>query len=195
MNPTFQPTFIDEINIEEPMGNSHENIYSSLGKIQCELQGIELKKSGFNKFGGFKYYELEDILPTVQQLCFKHHVLLDFTFTKEEGMLNLRMWENPQEVFTSRIPLPPLKEMNKKMNIVQSLGSYVTYIKRYLLMNTFLISEKSVVDSTTNSQIEMEEEQERKKVSKERKKVNQRNHTSSRSVNHHELIRTKMEGK
>lgn len=111
------------------MGNSNENIYSLLRKIQCELQGMELKKSGFNKFGGFKYYGLEDILPIVQQICFKHHVLLDFTFTKEEeeeeGMLNIRMWEKPQEVFTNRIPLPPLKEMNKKINIVQSLGSYV----------------------------------------------------------------------
>lgn len=193
MEPS-NPIFIDG---KSSMENSHENIYSSLGKIQCELQGIELKKSGWNQFGNFKYYELDDILPTIQQLCFKHHVLLDFTFTKEEGILEIRKWEKPQEVFQSRIPLPPLKEMNKKMNIVQSLGSYVTYIKRYLLMNTFLISEKSVVDSTSNSQIEMEErQQQRKKESKQRKKeMEPRKQTNSRSVNHHELIRNKMEGK
>ena len=48
------------------------NVYGKLSKIRLELQNRQLKKSGQNKFAGFKYYELGDILPTINELSDKY---------------------------------------------------------------------------------------------------------------------------
>jgi len=48
------------------------NVYWKLSKIRLELQNRQLKKSGQNKFAGFKYYELGDILPTINELSDKY---------------------------------------------------------------------------------------------------------------------------
>ena len=39
------------------------SVYSKLMKARIRLQGMELKKSGENKFAGYKYFELGDFLP------------------------------------------------------------------------------------------------------------------------------------
>ena len=49
---------------------------------------------------------------------------------------------------STRVPMPEVRELNGGMNIMQSEGAYITYLKRYLLTNMFLIMEKDVVDST-----------------------------------------------
>ena len=45
-----------------------KNIYEKLQECRVELQKMNLKKTGENKFAGFKYYELADFLPTVNEL-------------------------------------------------------------------------------------------------------------------------------
>ena len=41
------------------------NIYEKLQTARVELQKTALKKSGVNKFAGFKYFELGDFIPAV----------------------------------------------------------------------------------------------------------------------------------
>ena len=38
------------------------NIYSKMQKARCEFQEKPLKKSGHNKFAGYRYFELGDFL-------------------------------------------------------------------------------------------------------------------------------------
>ena len=73
--------------------------------------------------------------------------MLDFTFTQTEAILKVRDWNTPGEVASTRAPMPEIREMNSKMNIVQSEGAYITYLKRYLLTNMFLIMEKDIIDA------------------------------------------------
>jgi len=39
------------------------NVYQKLNVARKKFHGIELKKSGHNKFAGYKYFELGDVYP------------------------------------------------------------------------------------------------------------------------------------
>ena len=44
------------------------NIYEKLQKARVELQSLGLKMGGHNKFADFKYFELKDFLPKVNEI-------------------------------------------------------------------------------------------------------------------------------
>lgn len=122
-------------------------IYQKIAGIQKNLLHKELPKSGYNKFGKFKYYELEDILPAIFNECYEQELFIEFSFTNELAQLKIRNWNEPGESVITSVPMPGIVALNKGMNVMQSEGSYITYLKRYLLVNMFLIVEKDVVDS------------------------------------------------
>lgn len=122
-------------------------IYQKIVGIQKNLMQKELPKSGYNKFGNFKYHELEDILPTIFRECYNQELFIEFSFTNELAQLKIRNWNEPGESVITSVPMPEIVPLNRGMNIMQSEGSYITYLKRYLLINMFLIVEKDVVDS------------------------------------------------
>lgn len=122
-------------------------IYQKIAGIQKNLLQKELPKSGYNKFGNFKYHELEDILPTIFRECYNQELFIEFSFTNELAQLKIRNWNKPGESVITSVPMPEIVPLNRGMNIMQSEGSYITYVKRYLLINMFLIVEKDVVDS------------------------------------------------
>lgn len=122
-------------------------MYRRLSQIQGELMTMAIPKSGYNKFGRYEYYELEDILPVIWRKCYEHHITLVFNFIEDNAILRLKDWDNPGEEISVRVPMPPITSLNKGMNILQSEGSYLTYLKRYLLVNTFLIMEKDIADA------------------------------------------------
>lgn len=122
-------------------------IYQKIAGIQKNLLQKELPKSGYNKFGNFKYHELEDILPTIFRECYNQELFIEFSFTNELAQLKIRNWNEPGESVITSVPMPEIVPLNRGMNIMQSEGSYITYLKRYLLINMFLIVEKDVVDS------------------------------------------------
>ena len=125
-------------------------IYQKIAGIQKNLLHKELPKSGYNKFGKFKYYELEDILPAIFSECYEQELFIEFSFTNDLAQLKIRNWNEPGESVITSVPMPEIVALNKGMNVMQSEGSYITYLKRYLLVNLFLIVEKDVVDSDKN---------------------------------------------
>lgn len=116
-----------------------------IAQIQNTLMGQELPKSGHNNYGKFDYHELEDILPPIQQECFKKELILLFEFTDSEAILKVTNWNNIEDYVPFTVPMPEIEVM-KRMNIMQSEGAYITYLKKYLLSNAFLILEKCVAD-------------------------------------------------
>ena len=126
---------------------SHQKIHQKIARIQKNLMGMKLPKSGENKFANFKYYELEDILPAIFKECYNQELFLEFSFSLEEAQLKVRNWNEPGESVITSVPMPEIVSLNRGMNIMQSEGSYITYLKRYLLTNLFLIMEKDVVDA------------------------------------------------
>ena len=126
---------------------SHQKIHQKIARVQKNLMGMKLPKSGENKFANFKYYELEDILPAIFKECYNQELFLEFSFSLEEAQLKVRNWNEPGESVITSVPMPEIVPLNRGMNIMQSEGSYITYLKRYLLTNLFLIMEKDVVDA------------------------------------------------
>ena len=126
---------------------SHQKIHQKIARIQKNLMAMKLPKSGENKFANFKYYELEDILPAIFKECYNQELFLEFSFSLDEAQLKVRNWNEPGESVITSIPMPEIVPLNRGMNIMQSEGSYITYLKRYLLTNLFLIMEKDVVDA------------------------------------------------
>ena len=127
-------------------------IYEKLANVQMNLLKRPLKKSGYNKFGHFNYFELKDILAPIIEECFKQGLVLTFSFMDDYAILKIRDTSNAELLESNRVAVPELREMNKGMNIMQSYGSYMTYLKRYLLLNTFLLDEDSFIDSDSSSQ-------------------------------------------
>ena len=127
------------------------SIYKKLARIQRKLMGVEIPKSGRNKFQKYNYYELEDLLPPIFEACFEERLTLMFNFTEDAAVLHLKSWDANTEVsaldeIRVRAPFPELAP-NKGMSNIQAEGAYITYLKRYLLINLFLIMENDIVDS------------------------------------------------
>lgn len=121
------------------------SIYEKLQNCRVELQNMNLKKTGENKFAGFKYYELADFLPTVNEMFLKYKLASNFSIVGEEARLTIvdLEKENSFIVFTS-----PIADANiKGCTPVQSLGGVHTYLKRYLYINALEIVENDMFDS------------------------------------------------
>ncbi|WP_400217772.1 ERF family protein [Methanobrevibacter smithii] len=126
------------------------SIYEKLARIQEEVMNTSFSKSGENKFQKYDYFELEDLLQKIIPLTIKYETTIMFSFT-EHGVLKLKDWNPEKGEVSIRVPFPELEAINRGTNKIQSTGAYITYLKRYLLMNMFLIMEKDIVDSNTNN--------------------------------------------
>lgn len=126
------------------------SIYEKLARIQEEVMNTSFSKSGENKFQKYDYFELEDLLQKIIPLTIKYETTIMFSFTSD-GVLKLKDWDPEKGEVSIRVPFPELEAINRGTNKIQSTGAYITYLKRYLLMNMFLIMEKDIVDSNTNN--------------------------------------------
>jgi len=127
------------------------SIHQKLCDIQNELLDCNIKKSGFNKYQKYPYYELKDLLPPILRLCKKYGCNIYFIFIDEYGILKFYSNDGKQEINT-RIPIPNLVPINKGSNLIQSAGAYQTYAKKYLLMNLFGICEVDEIDMGYSSE-------------------------------------------
>lgn len=123
------------------------NIYQKMQAIKEELLEMNLKKSGENKFAKFSYYELSDFLPQIIKLSNKYKLFTQINFNKENGILTIIDAEEPN----SRVEyITPTEELELKgCNKIQALGGTQTYLRRYLYMNAFDITENDLFDSIT----------------------------------------------
>lgn len=121
------------------------NIYEKLGIIQLQLLDTKISKSGHNKFGDFKYYELNDLLSPTIRLCGDNKSVFYFNMDDDDVCLIFIDLESDDSIVLN-MTMPPLEKM-PKMNLMQSKGAYITYIKRYLLMNLFNIVDTEIIDS------------------------------------------------
>ena len=55
----------NDYQLQEQHEEQELRVYSKLQKARVLLQEQPLKKSGFISFAGFKYFELPDVLPSI----------------------------------------------------------------------------------------------------------------------------------
>ena len=121
-------------------------VYKKLIDARNLLQTTELSKSGFNKFAGYKYFELGDFLPSVQAI-FKDVGLVDvISFSADVATMTIFDVEDGSSiVFTSPMGSAQLKGCHE----VQNIGAVETYQRRYLYTTAMAIVESDALDATT----------------------------------------------
>lgn len=120
-------------------------IYDKLQAARVMLQSMELKKSGHNKFAGYKYFELGDFLPEVNNIFAKLGLCQTLEFDKE--LATVRIFDRDtggQIKFTCPMASANLKGCHE----VQNLGASITYITRYLLVMALAICEHDAIDAS-----------------------------------------------
>ena len=124
-----------------------KNIYTKLMEVRVAFHKLELKKSGLNKFAGFKYYELGDFLVPATQLLQEANLCPMISFNNELATMTLINGDEPSEQITFTSPMRDLEL--KGTNAVQNLGGVQTYLTRYLYIQLLNIVEAVVFDATS----------------------------------------------
>ena len=124
------------------------SVYTKLMQSRLKLQNTDLKKSGHNKFAGYKYFELGDFLPTVQKIFADLGLCGVVSYTKELATLTIVDAEDNSFIEISS----PMGGANLKgCHEVQNVGAVETYQRRYLWVTAMEIVEHDVLDATTGS--------------------------------------------
>lgn len=132
------------------MDNSTEstaniNVYFKLQKARVALQEKKLPKTGKNEYAKFKYYELSDFLPSVNQIFLDVGLTTCFNLSADKAELTLININVPNEKIIFSSTLPERYEQ-KGSTPIQQLGGLHTYMKRYLYMNAMEIVEDDAID-------------------------------------------------
>lgn len=135
------------------------NIYQKRQECIVGLQKLKLKMTGENTYSHYKYYELGDFLPQLNQLMNENHLAAIFKYTNEEATLTIIDTDKIEDKieFSTPIELTQLKGCNGMQNI----GGTQTFARRYLYIMAFEISEP---DTLNNAEVDEEAELRRKKI-------------------------------
>lgn len=132
------------------MTETSKNIYLKMAEARGKLQEVEFKKSAYNSFSKYYYFDLSDILPPIMKICAEFKLTPVFNMTKEVATLRIINTENTEEeiLFTMPIGISPLKGCND----MQSIGGAQTFAQKYLYSSAFGISETDATDKQDNEE-------------------------------------------
>ena len=121
---------------------------------------------GHNKFADFKYFELKDFLPKVNEIFEKLKLFSKFDLLENEGVLTVINTEKTDEIITFTTPKAEI--VLKGQNGLQMIGSTHTYLKRYCYLNALEIVEDDVINATIDK--DKQQNKSKKYLTEEEKK-------------------------
>lgn len=122
------------------------SVYKQLQKARAMLLSSDIKKSGVNKFAGFQYFELADVLPAITKIFDEVGLCGVVRFTSDTATLTIYDSEDINHgsiEFTSPLVYADMS----KSQAIQNLGSTHTYMRRYLWLMAMEIVEHDAVDA------------------------------------------------
>jgi hypothetical protein len=109
------------------MSEKKQSLKKSLALFSYEVPTIHKGTKSY----GYSYADLSEIFNVIKPLLKKHS--LGFTQLINEGNLETEVFHiETEESITSRIPIPEGAQL-KGMNEFQTLGSAITYLRRYAI--------------------------------------------------------------
>ena len=128
------------------------NIYQKLLKARAMFLEADVKKTGKNMHLSFKYFELEDIVPTATRIFGEVGIVPLVNFTADTATITMVNTDNPEETVTFVSPFnqiaPIVSNTGKQAtNEMMALGSSITYMRRYLYMIALDICESDGIDA------------------------------------------------
>jgi hypothetical protein len=122
------------------------NVYQKLNAARKKFHGIELKKSGHNKFAGYKYFELGDFIIPALDIFNEVGLTGVITFGTTEAHMRIIDVDKPDNMII--ISSPMSTAALKGCHEVQNLGAVQTYLRRYLWVAALEIVEHDALDSS-----------------------------------------------
>lgn len=122
------------------------SVYGKLQKARVMLLSSDIKKSGMNKFAGFQYFELADVLPAITKIFYEIGLCGVVRFTSDTATLTIYDAQDANHgsiEFTSPLVYADMS----KSQAIQNLGSTHTYMRRYLWLMAMEIVEHDAVDA------------------------------------------------
>ena len=183
--------------MEEMITNN--NLYAKLNAVRVELSKI-LEKSGKNSYSKYDYFQLKDFMPQALALCNEQGLFTKFWIDKEKIELPSKKvtqylnGENQGEIVTEENNFQYVEyayvlvvdvesgaeELFKKetrevtlqaSQPIQNLGGKSTYMKRYMYMDVFEITENDSVEEETEKPVTAETKVETKPKSRKKPAV------------------------
>lgn len=128
------------------------NVYQKLIKAREMFLQSDIQKTGKNMHLSFKYFELEDIVPTVISIFSEIGLLSVISFDDSIAKMTIINTDNVEENVDFTAPFTPLQPIisntgKQATNEMQALGSSITYMRRYLYLIAMDIVESDSIDS------------------------------------------------
>ena len=128
------------------------NVYQKLLTARAKFLEANVEKTGKNMHLSFKYFELEDIVPTAIRIFNEVGLIPVVNFTADVATMNIINTDNPEESVPFVAPFnqiaPIVSNAGKQAtNEMQALGSSITYMRRYLYMIALDICESDSINA------------------------------------------------
>ena len=120
-------------------------VHKKLMQARVKLQGIQLKKSGLNKFAGYQYFELGDFLPHIQTIFNDLGLCGVVSYETDYASLSITDVEDGTMIV---IRSPMAEAALKGAHPIQNLGAVESYQRRYLWMTAMEIVEHDMIDAS-----------------------------------------------
>lgn len=121
------------------------NVFGKLAEARAKFKTAKVQKSGENKFQGYKYFELADILNAVTDINREVGLATVETVTADCATLTVVNVDDPADRADFSVPMSTAQL--KGCHPVQNLGAAITYVRRYLYQNAYSVAEPDQLDS------------------------------------------------
>lgn len=132
----------------------YTNVRAKLAQARLKFMQKNVKKSGKNMHLEFKYFELEDIVPTAVEIFAEIGLVTTTNFDGTAATMTVYNTDNmDEEGITFTTPYREVEQIVSNTgkvvtNAMQALGSSITYLRRYLYMMVLDIVEQDDIDAT-----------------------------------------------
>ena len=135
-----------------------ENVYQKLIKAREQFLNSDVQKTGKNMHLSFKYFELDDIVPTAIRIFTTVGLVPVVNFTTDTATMTIVNTDNPEDTVAFVAPFnqiaPIMSNTGKQAtNEMQALGSSITYMRRYLYMMALDICESDSIDANAGKPV------------------------------------------
>ena len=120
------------------------SVHKKLMQVRVELAHLGPQRTGFNKFAGYKYFELGDFIPQTMELFLKHGLCGYISYSSEEATLCITDVEDGTVIV---IHSPMATAALKGAHDIQNLGAAESYQRRYLWMTALELTQTDPIDS------------------------------------------------
>jgi hypothetical protein len=127
------------------------NIYEKLLEARVRFHKREIKKTGWNDYGKYEYFELSDFLVPALEIFSDLRMIPLVTFSADAATMKIVDLEKPEDFIIFNSPFVPAEL--KATNAMQQIGAAQTFARRYLYVTALDIVEHDEFDASSNDAV------------------------------------------